>query len=205
MPKRLSLLLLAAVALVLSVSPATPQVVPSPRATFTPGAGSVTAPSIKFPNGSGFYQLDANTICLTDGAAPRFCWQMVVAGGASAGSVQSASFQVFYSFNGMANASGNLQYSFGVPTINSGFGASPSILTGGTLAAFRVNVGTGGAATSGVINTNVTATNGWNCQVADQTTNVSTRQSASTTTTVTLTGAAAWTASDILLVNCTAF
>lgn len=92
-----------------------------------------------------------------------------------------------------------------VPTISSGFGTSPSILTsttgGNYTATFRVNVGTGGAATSGVVGL-PTASNGWNCLVQDMTTNVATRQTANNATTVTVTAASAWTASDILMYQC---
>lgn len=101
----------------------------------------------------------------------------------------------------------------GAPSISSGFGTSPSVSAGVTTAAFRVNVGTGGVATSGVIALNATATTGWNCFCEDITTNSTTvfmcKMTASTTTTATIgnfsaaTGlAAAWTASDILAVSC---
>lgn len=91
------------------------------------------------------------------------------------------------------------------PTISSGFGTSPSVVSPNGTATFRVNVGTGGAATSGVVAMNVTANAGWNCQVSDITNATATRQTADSTTTVTVTGAAAWTASDILLFTCKAF
>lgn len=87
------------------------------------------------------------------------------------------------------------------PTISSGFGTSPSIVAGSTAFSMRVNVGTGGAATSGIV-AMPTATTGWNCTVQDMTNNIATRQSASTTTTVTFTAASAWTASDILVATC---
>lgn len=90
------------------------------------------------------------------------------------------------------------------PTISSGFGTTPSIVAGSTAFSFRVNVGTGGAATSGVVGVPA-ATTGWNCQVQDMTNNVATRQTASTTNTITFTAAAAWTASDILVATCVAF
>lgn len=101
----------------------------------------------------------------------------------------------------------------GAPSISSGFGTSPSVSAGVTTAAFRVNVGTGGSATSGVIALNATATAGWNCFCSDITTNSLTvfncKQTASTTTTATIgqfsatTGvASAWVASDILAVSC---
>lgn len=96
------------------------------------------------------------------------------------------------------------------PTISSGFGSSPSIASSNGTATFRVNVGTGGTASSGVV-TMPTAGFGWNCFAADITNPGinDTKMSASNTTTVTLTNynsttgaAVAWTASDIIAVAC---
>jgi hypothetical protein len=47
------------------------------------------------------------------------------------------------------------------PTINSGFGSAPSVPLGTSNAAFTVNVGTGGSASSGVIGFTHNAPNGW--------------------------------------------
>lgn len=103
------------------------------------------------------------------------------------------------------------------PTISSGFGTSPSVSGSNGSATFRVNVGTGGTATNGVIAMNATATTGWNCAVNNLTASAghradNTQQTASSTTTVTIenqtksTGAAvAWTASDSIVLTCTAF
>jgi hypothetical protein len=91
------------------------------------------------------------------------------------------------------------------PTISSGFGTSPTVPSGNGATTFRVNVGTGGVATSGVVAMGATASTGWNCQVTDMTNNTVTRETASTTTTVTVTAAAAWAASDILVFNCAAY
>jgi hypothetical protein len=83
-------------------------------------------------------------------------------------------------------------------------------LSNGT-AAFRVNVGTGGSATSGVIGL-PTAANGWNCYATDITTQSTTvfltKQTASSASSATIGNfntagaAAAWVASDILAVSC---
>jgi hypothetical protein len=100
------------------------------------------------------------------------------------------------------------------PTISSGFGTSPSVSANNGTPAFRVNVGTGGVATSGVIGLPA-ATTGWNCFCTDITTNstgvFSCKQTASSTTTATVGNfsdvavATAWTASDILAVSCFAY
>lgn len=108
-------------------------------------------------------------------------------------------------------------YSNATPTISSGFGTSPSV-TAGKVGSFRINVGTGGSATGGVIAMNFTAPTGWNCYVNDITAaaaNVAAftdRQLSSTTTTVTVqhatlvSGAAlAYTASDIIALVCAPF
>jgi hypothetical protein len=99
----------------------------------------------------------------------------------------------------------NLLNSASAPTLASGFGTSPSVVFSNGTAEMEINIGTGGSATSGVINLNATATNGWDCRAQDMNTNIVTRETAFTTTSVTLTAASAWTASDKLLVHCGAF
>jgi len=101
------------------------------------------------------------------------------------------------------------------PTISSGFGASPSIVHNGA-AAFVINVGTGGSATSGIIGL-PDAPTGWNCWTNDITAAAAhvpynTRQIASSINSATLeneitaTGAAvAWRSGDILSVSCFAY
>jgi hypothetical protein len=101
------------------------------------------------------------------------------------------------------------------PTVSSGFGTGASITANGTLT-FRLNVGTGGTASSGVIGL-PTATNGWNAIIqvfAPVAANFldTTAVSASTTSSVTLTnylnstGAAqAWPASTVLIITCTGY
>jgi hypothetical protein len=103
-----------------------------------------------------------------------------------------------------------------LPTIASGFGTSPSVVSANGPSAMSINVGTGGVATSGVV-TLVPAITGWICHVNNFTAAgahvaYNTRQIATTTTSVTLenqttsTGAAvAWAASDILRVSCFGF
>jgi len=100
-----------------------------------------------------------------------------------------------------------------IPTISSGFGTSPSVTAGGVTTAFRLNVGTGGTASTGVI-AMPTAPTGWNCYFADVTTPASfvTYMTASTTATVSVTNysrttglAIVWTASDILACTCFPF
>jgi hypothetical protein len=98
------------------------------------------------------------------------------------------------------------------PTISSGFGTGPSIPSNNGTAAFNINVGTGGAATTGVIGLPA-ATTGWIVFCSDITTQNATvdktqQIGAGSTTTVTVGNftdlgvAGAWAASDILA--CTA-
>jgi hypothetical protein len=100
------------------------------------------------------------------------------------------------------------------PTIASGFGTTPSIPNNNGTAAFTVNVGTGGAASSGVI-TMPAAAVGWACHVtpngAPQAAAV-TYSAPTSTTSITLTNytattgvALAWTASTVLQVLCDAY
>lgn len=102
---------------------------------------------------------------------------------------------------------------FGVtaPTIASGFGSSPSVPTANGTAAFTVNVGTGGTASSGVL-TMPAATTGWDCKVtpngAPQAAAV-TYSAPTSTTSVTITNytlttgsVLAWAASTVLNVSC---
>jgi hypothetical protein len=109
----------------------------------------------------------------------------------------------------------NMLVSNAAPTIISGFGATaPSIPVNNGPSAFRVNVGTGVVANTGVIGL-PTATTGWNCFAQDLTTlsasTFMTRVTASTASSVTLgnfsdTGTAGpWIASDVLEVSCLAY
>lgn len=92
------------------------------------------------------------------------------------------------------------------PTISSGFGTSPSIVSNNTVA-FTITIGSGGTANSGVI-AFPSATNGWNVFCEDTTTFSTTvfrtRQTASTTGSATIgnfntsAASAAWTAGDTL-------
>lgn len=104
--------------------------------------------------------------------------------------------------NTVANiAGGGIWISNTAPTISSGFGTSPSIVANNGTAAFTLNVGTGGTATTGVIGLPASNT-GWNCFATDRNSNIVTRETATTTNSATLTAASAWTASDILQVSC---
>jgi hypothetical protein len=112
--------------------------------------------------------------------------------------------QWLFGDNGSLQMAGKLLISPTAPTVSSGFGTSPSIVNSNGPEAFEVNVGTGGVATSGVL-TMPTAANGWSCSATDMNTNIVTRETAFTTTSITLTAASAWTASDKLLMQCGAF
>ncbi len=99
------------------------------------------------------------------------------------------------------------------PTIVSGFGTSPSIVATNS-STFRVNVGTGGTASSGVIGmpTSNGISAGWGCMCTDLSTpgiNVTKQNGVGTSTQVTITNyvsstgiATAWTASDVIQCNC---
>lgn len=110
--------------------------------------------------------------------------------------------------SGTYNINATLWESPTAPTISSGFGTSPSIVGANGTEAFTINVGTGGAASSGVVGFPA-ATTGWVIHCDDLTSPLVgggfiVKQTASSTTTATITGynasfvATAWTASDIL-------
>jgi hypothetical protein len=116
---------------------------------------------------------------------------------------------------------GAINPNIAAPTISSGFGTSPSVASSSydprtQAATMRVNVGTGGTATNGVIGLPQQA-NGWNCHASNITASAAhradnTRHTASSTTSVTIenqtisTGAAvAWTASDIVELSCSPY
>ena len=98
------------------------------------------------------------------------------------------------------------------PTVLSGFGTGPAITAYNGNLAFRVNVGTGGVATSGVISFNSTyASPGMDCSATDITTTSATvfqTKAVASTTGVTLTNyndtgsAAAWASGDTISVVC---
>lgn len=100
------------------------------------------------------------------------------------------------------------------PTISSGFGTSPSVTINNGTPTFRINVGTGGVATSGTISLPIAPGGQWNCFCNDITTISTTvfmcRQTGGTNNTATIGNfntsgsASAWTASDVLLVQCLA-
>jgi len=100
------------------------------------------------------------------------------------------------------------------PIIASGFGTTPSVVSSHGASTFKINVGTGGTASSGVV-TMPAATVGYNCTVtpsaAPQAAAVM-YSAATNTTSITITnytlttGAAlAWPASEIIAVNCVAY
>lgn len=111
-------------------------------------------------------------------------------------------------------ATGKLLWSATAPTISSGFGTNPAILSSNGAATFRVNVGTGGSASSGVVGL-PTASVAWNCGVSPlgqpDVTGI-TRVTASTTNTVTVSNSSpttpgapmAWASATTLLFICPA-
>lgn len=147
----------------------------------------------------------------TSGLSRRTTNQVVIQVGGSQG--------VMFDINGAVNVVGGYKmnaslnaqriiFSATNPTISSGFGTDPTIVTANGTAAFTINVGTGGSASSGVIGF-TTATTGWAVHCDDVTTKSSTvfvtKQTAVSSTTATVgnfdaAGAAQpWAASDILV------
>ena len=185
---------------------------------FTGGSGTTTVPFIYYNSGStaptGF---STNGTILGVNAPTSFAGNLIdtyVAGseifqvGASGfvrtiGAVQSGGLSSTYT--------GNVFFAPGAPTISSGFGSGASVVHQNGSAAFTVNVGTGGTASTGVIGMPTAAT-GWACKVAPNgapqaaavTYSAPTSASSITLTNYTLTTGAAlpWTASTVLQVSC---
>lgn len=109
------------------------------------------------------------------------------------------------------SGAGKLLFNSTAPTIQSGFGTSPSVISSNGSSTYQINVGAGGTASSGVV-TMPTATTGWNCNVDP----VSAPQAAATmysvpttASSVTITNytqstgvALAWPASMVIAVSC---
>jgi hypothetical protein len=89
-----------------------------------------------------------------------------------------------------------------LPTVASGFGTSPSVTAKSTPLAGSVNVGTGGIATSGVINFNGTAFTTAPFVVCMNTTTGAVVRATATTTQLTITAPVAFTASDVIAWVC---
>lgn len=174
-------------------------VIPSDTATITMGAALDTVLCRGAANVIGFGGCTSAFPALKRSGATL---QVRLADDSASATMTANVFQYVGSITN--GATGRILASSTDPTISSGFGTSPSIASAAGSATFRVNVGTGGVATSGVVGMPAAST-GWNCTVQDMTNNTATRQTASTTTSVTFTAAAAWAASDILLATCFAY
>jgi hypothetical protein len=123
-------------------------------------------------------------------------------------------FNTAVTMNGTLNGPQSILSGGAAPTIASGFGTSPSVARQNGTWAFRINVGTGGSATGGVITMPVNVINAWNCYVQNVTAHAGNRaddtvETATSNTTVTVqnqtksTGAAvAWTAGDVIALQC---
>jgi len=85
-----------------------------------------------------------------------------------------------------------------LPTVASGFGTGPSVTAGSTPLAGSVNVGTGGSATTGVINFNGTPFPSAPFVVCMNTTTGAVVRAVASTTQLTITAPAAFTASDVI-------
>lgn len=195
------------------IRPTTGAVVYSGQARFANGSSSV--PGIAFAGSTfdGFYwksaghtiytaqgnpALDFNTGILL-GAAYPVGWNAVnnVTTGAVAdvGIVREAIGAL--SINNGSTIGSRVNVS-GLPTVASGFGTSPSIVAGSTPFAGAVNVGTGGVATTGVINFNGTAFGTAPFVVVTGSLGAVVNIATTSTTQLTITGSAAWTASTII-------
>jgi hypothetical protein len=93
-------------------------------------------------------------------------------------------------------------FTYGAPSISSGFGTSPSISSASGPGGGRITVGSGGSATTGVIAWAIQPAVAPACTGNDETSAILTRVAA-TTTGLTFYGASAWSAADTLTYTCT--
>lgn len=93
-------------------------------------------------------------------------------------------------------------FTYGAPSISSGFGSSPSIAAASGPGGGRITVGSGGSATTGVIAWAIQPAVAPACTGNDETSSILTRVAA-TTTGLTFTGSSAWSAADTLTYTCT--
>lgn len=169
---------------------------------------------LNITTGSGNTVLGANVTGLAAGLTNN----IILANGA--GTIKGQHDGTNWTFTGNVKSTAafsfsNILSSVTAPTVASGFGTTPTITANGT-ATFRINVGTGGIATGGVL-TMPAATNGWNatCRVFNPGATdclQQTFQTANTTNSITLTNlllstgaATAWPASTILIIHAVAY
>ena len=109
-------------------------------------------------------------------------------------------------FSGSGGFQGSVTIIGSQPSIASGFGTSPSIVANSLSPDdFSVNIGGGGAATSGVL-TMPPAVNGWRCTITSQGSFATPTTAAPTSSTsVTLTTTVAWSANLVLNGSCKAY
>ncbi len=89
------------------------------------------------------------------------------------------------------------------PVVSAGYGTNPTV-TGSGSAAFKIVVGAGGGSTSSIVYL-APAPTGWVCVAQDETTAITSRQSADTATSVTTTWSAAPAANDNIVYQCGAY
>jgi hypothetical protein len=176
----------------------------APALTFLASITNVKLPSlgvIGWNGDTGFSRTAATVIAVGNGTQ-----------GSTNGTLVAGSFNLS---SGGAFTAQQLLIFYNNPTISSGFGTSPSISSGNGTANIRINVGTGGSASTGVIGL-PTANSGWNCTCMDITTQNATvdkcqQIGAGTTTTVTIGNftdlgvSGAWASGDTLIASCLAF
>lgn len=174
--------------------------------------GTSGAPSIAFASEPtlGFYRSSAANVTLVGSLTATNLttggtMQAVAAALASGGSLNfltrgflSASADGNFVIRNQALTVGSTLKADALPTVSSAFGTSPAITAGSTPLAGSVNVGTGGVATSGVINFNGTAFPSAPFVVCMNTTTAAVVRCTATTTQLTMTAPAAFTASDVV-------
>jgi hypothetical protein len=184
---------------------------------FTGGSGTTTVPFIYYNAGTAPTGFNTSGTLLGLNSASGFSGNLIdlYTNGSETFQVASSGFvrvQGTLQSAGLSSTyTGNAIFQPAAPTIASGFGTGSSVVHNNGSAGFTVNVGTGGTASSGVVNM-PTASTGWACTVAPNgapqaaavTYSAPTSATSITLTNYTLTTgiALAWSASAVLQVTC---
>jgi hypothetical protein len=175
----------------------------APAPTIILTDGTALLPSFAFASEPtlGFWRSGAATVTLQGGL--KITSLLQTASGAFGFAVGGLSYfgsgaQGILTLQRVDGAAGSQLKVDALPTVASGFGGSPAVIAGSTPFAGAVNVGTGGVATSGVINFNGTAFPSAPFCLAGASTTLIVVSATATTTQLTLSSTTPWAANDII-------
>jgi hypothetical protein len=165
--------------------------------------GTSGAPIIAFAldTATGIYRIGSGQIGIAGSTSASGSAQIATNSGwiiTSKGRIKADTADGNWIFTNNAQTAGAILKVDALPTVASGFGVSPAVTALSTPLAGSVNVGTGGVASSGVLNFNGTAFPQAPFVVCTDESTVLAIACASTTTQLTITAAVAFTANDVI-------